>query len=99
MVSFKSFYLGSSLNPTESERSILNSQESDRVESILDKAHWVSVIPDKNSLEPVGFLLYDTVGLRYELFQVNDTFVIKVTDGKMVAIQVSILNCDNKLSA
>ncbi|KAF0223274.1 MAG: hypothetical protein FD179_1784 [Erysipelotrichaceae bacterium] len=82
MVSFKSFYLGSSLNPTESERSILNSQESNQVESILDKAHWVSVIPDKNSLEPVGFLLYDTVGLRYELFQVNDTFVIKVTEGK-----------------
>ena len=85
-VSFESFYLGDSLNPSESERIPLSSKESNQVEAILDKAHWVSVNPNKNALEPVGFLMFDAVGRRYELFQVVDTFVIKVTEGKFTPI-------------
>lgn len=81
-IRFESFYLGDSLNPSESERIPLSSIESNQVEAILDNAHWAPVYPDKYSLEPVGLLLYDVDRLRYEMFQVIDTFVIKVTEGK-----------------
>jgi len=96
-VDFKSFYLGSDLNPPENEQIKLTIQEGKLVETFVDKLNWVTVSPDKNALEPIGVLLYDTKGLRYELYQALDQLVIKVTETKKSAVYFTVTGDNNTL--
>jgi len=89
-VDSKSFYLGDNLNPPDNEQTHLTVLEGKLVETFVDKSNWVVVSPDKNTLEPIGVLLYDSKGLRYELYQALDQFVIKVTEAKKSAVYFKV---------
>lgn len=90
LVDFKSFYLGDNLNPPDNEQTHLTDLEEKLVETFVDMPNWVTVYPDKASLEPIGVLLYDSKGLRYELYQALDQFVIKVTKSKKSAVYFKV---------